>query len=261
MLPLYDQRQVSRPVGVIALFPGMCGWSSSVGTGVASAKAPSRLAELSQKNGASVRRVWQRLAQHLAGAMFESAAGNEIRCTCPGKGGAPALNDGLLNDDAGKSRPPRCNTQAGNQPLAVTSARRSPILPAVPTMRGGRCWLRGVRRVECAVRPGWHFRGDHRLAPWRCKRHFDAAEVKARHRPARRRKPDRKGQTAAQQFVRQLADHTLGQARSIERGAFPSTDCPKAQNFMIRKLPKLLPWQAFPLTATGQRWPIGQSAL
>lgn len=75
--------------------------------------------------------------QHLAGELFSRAAGVPL-VHVPYRGAGPALNDVLggqvsvMFDILGSSLP---HIQAGKlKPIAVTSAKRSPALPNVPTM-------------------------------------------------------------------------------------------------------------------------------
>ena len=75
--------------------------------------------------------------QHLAGELFNTQMGIDIT-HIPYKGAGPALNDlvggqvGVMFDILGSSLP---HIQSGKLvPLAVTSAKRSPQLPHVPTM-------------------------------------------------------------------------------------------------------------------------------
>lgn len=75
--------------------------------------------------------------QHLAGELFARAAGVPL-VHVPYRGAGPALNDVLggqvkvMFDILGSSLP---HIQAGKlKPIAVTSAKRSPTLPNVPTM-------------------------------------------------------------------------------------------------------------------------------
>ena len=104
--------------------------------------------------------------------------------------------------------------------------------------------------MECAVRPGRHFRGDHRQTGRSAAKTLDAADVKAR--------------------IAQLGGEiqTTGQKRrssssasrphfgpgSFVSVAFPSTDYPKAERTLIRKL-LALALAGVSLTATGQQWP------
>lgn len=89
--------------------------------------------------------------QHLAGELFNTQVGIDI-AHIPYKGAGPALNDllgGQVNvmfDILGSSLP---HIQSGKLvPLAVTSAKRSPQLPNVPTMAEA-----GVSGYEFT---GWH---------------------------------------------------------------------------------------------------------
>lgn len=89
--------------------------------------------------------------QHLAGELFNTQVGVEI-AHIPYKGAGPALNDLLggqvqvMFDILGSSLP---HIQSGKLvPLAVTSAKRSPLLPNVPTMAEA-----GVAGYEFT---GWH---------------------------------------------------------------------------------------------------------
>jgi tripartite-type tricarboxylate transporter receptor subunit TctC len=113
---------------------------------VAAAKAPkSELSFASAGNGTP---------QHLAGELFNSQL-NVKMAHIPYRGAGPALNDmlgGQVNvmfDILGSSLQ---YVQAGKLvPLAVTSAKRSPLLPDVPTM------------AEAGI-PGYEFTGWHGVA-------------------------------------------------------------------------------------------------
>lgn len=89
--------------------------------------------------------------QHLAGELFNTQMDVDIT-HIPYKGAGPALNDviggqvGVMFDILGSSLP---HIQSGKLvPLAVTSAKRSPLLPNVPTMAEA-----GVTGYEFT---GWH---------------------------------------------------------------------------------------------------------
>jgi len=89
--------------------------------------------------------------QHLAGEIFGKAAGVKLSHV-PYRGAGPALNDlvggqvPVMFDILGSSLP---HIQAGKlTPLAVTSAKRSPQLPKVPTMAEA-----GLPNFEVT---GWH---------------------------------------------------------------------------------------------------------
>nr|WP_232834645.1 tripartite tricarboxylate transporter substrate binding protein [Rhodoferax ferrireducens] len=130
----YDTDKAFRPIGVVALFPNVllvnAQWSAkSVADLVTAAKArPDAVAYASSGNGS---------AQHLAGALFESAAKVEM-AHIPYKGGGPALNDvvgGQVPVFFGNLASTLGHIQGGKlRALAVTSAKRSPILPEVPTL-------------------------------------------------------------------------------------------------------------------------------
>jgi tripartite-type tricarboxylate transporter receptor subunit TctC len=130
----YDTDKAFRPIGVVALFPNVllvnAQWSAkSVADLVTAAKAsPDAVAYASSGNGS---------AQHLAGALFESAAKVQM-AHIPYKGGGPALNDvvgGQVPVFFGNLASTLGHIQGGKlRALAVTSAKRSPILPDVPTL-------------------------------------------------------------------------------------------------------------------------------
>lgn len=130
----YDTDKAFRPVGIIALFPNVV---------LVNAQFPAKSAtEL--VNAAKVRKdavayasSGNGSAQHLAGAMFESAARVEM-AHIPYKGGGPALNDvigGQVPVFFGNLASTVGHIQGGKlRALAVTSAKRSAILPDVPTL-------------------------------------------------------------------------------------------------------------------------------
>jgi tripartite-type tricarboxylate transporter receptor subunit TctC len=130
----YDTDKAFRPIGVVALFPNVLLVNArfpanSVADLVSAAKAnQDAVAFASSGNGS---------AQHLAGALFESAAQVEM-AHIPYKGGGPALNDvvgGQVPVFFGNLASTLGHIQGGRlRALAVTSAKRSPILPDVPTL-------------------------------------------------------------------------------------------------------------------------------
>jgi tripartite-type tricarboxylate transporter receptor subunit TctC len=130
----YDTDKAFRPVGVIALFPNVVLVNAqfpakSVADLITAAKTrKDAVAFASSGNGS---------AQHLAGAMFESAAKVEM-AHIPYKGGGPALNDvigGQVPLFFGNLASTLGHIQGGKlRALAVTSVRRSAILPDVPTL-------------------------------------------------------------------------------------------------------------------------------
>ena len=130
----YDTDKAFRPIGVIALFPNVALVNAqfpvkSVAELISAAKArKDAVAFASSGNGS---------AQHLAGAMFESAAKVEM-AHIPYKGGGPALNDvigGQVPVFFGNLASTLPHIHSGKlRALAVTSAKRSAILPDVPTL-------------------------------------------------------------------------------------------------------------------------------
>ncbi len=139
----YDTDKAFRPIGIIALFPNVVLVNAqfpakSVAELVAAAKSrKDAVAFASSGNGS---------AQHLAGAMFESAARVDM-AHIPYKGGGPALNDvvgGQVPVFFGNLASTLGHIQGGKlRALAVTSAKRSAILPDVPTLAEA-----GVRGAE-----------------------------------------------------------------------------------------------------------------
>ena len=130
----YDSDKAFKPIGVIALFPNVLLVNPNV-----AATSVNELVVLAKakKNAISYASSGNGLAQHLAGAMFESAARVDM-LHVPYKGGAPALNDvigGQVPVFFGNLASTLQHVQAGKlKALAVTSAKRSAILPNVPTM-------------------------------------------------------------------------------------------------------------------------------
>ena len=130
----YDSRKAFRPIGVIALFPNVL---------LVNAQVPARnVAELvalakAKKDSVSFASSGNGSAQHLAGALFESVAQVDM-VHVPYKGGGPALNDvigGQVPVFFGNLASTLQHIQSGKlRALAVTAARRSPILPEVPTL-------------------------------------------------------------------------------------------------------------------------------
>ena len=130
----YDSDKAFKPIGVIALFPNVLLVNPNVAA--TSVKELVVLAK-AKKNAISYASSGNGSAQHLAGAMFESAAAVDM-LHVPYKGGAPALNDvigGQVPVFFGNLASTLQHIQAGKlKPLAVTSAKRTTILPNVPTM-------------------------------------------------------------------------------------------------------------------------------
>ncbi len=211
----YDSDKSFRPVGVIALFPNVLLVNPSVPA--ASVKELVALAK-AKKNGVSYASSGNGSAQHLAGAMFESAAGVDM-LHVPYKGGAPALNDvigGQVPVFFGNLASTLQHVQAGKlKPLAVTSARRSPILPAVPTMAEAGVAGYEVYEWNVLFAPAGTSEAIIGKLAAALQKTLDAADVKARIAQLggeiQTARPD-----AAQQFVRQQT--TLWARLVRERG-------------------------------------------
>jgi tripartite-type tricarboxylate transporter receptor subunit TctC len=130
----YDSDKAFKPIGVIALFPNVLLVNAqfpakTVADLVGLAKqGKEAIAYASSGNGS---------AQHLAGAMFESAAKVDM-LHVPYKGGGPALNDvigGQVPVFFGNLASTLQHIQSGRlRALAVTASQRSSILPDVPTL-------------------------------------------------------------------------------------------------------------------------------
>jgi tripartite-type tricarboxylate transporter receptor subunit TctC len=130
----YDSLKAFQPIGVVALFPNVV---------LVNANFPAKnMAELTAaarkaKDAVSYASSGNGSAQHLAGALFESAAKVDM-IHVPYKGGGPALNDvigGQVPLFFGNLASTLQHVQSGKlRALAVTSGKRSPILPDVPTL-------------------------------------------------------------------------------------------------------------------------------
>ena len=130
----YDSLKAFKPIGVVALFPNVV---------LVNANFPVKnIAELTaaarkSKDAVSYASSGNGSAQHLAGALFESAAKVDM-VHVPYKGGGPALNDvigGQVPLFFGNLASTLQHVQSGKlKALAVTSAKRSPIMPDVPTL-------------------------------------------------------------------------------------------------------------------------------
>ncbi len=130
----YDSEKAFRPIGVIALFPNVMLVNpnfpaKSVSDVVAIAKQKKDAVSFASSGNGS--------AQHLAGALFESTA-NVDMVHVPYKGGGPALIDvigGQVPIFFGNLASTLQHIQSGKlRALAVTSNKRSPILPDAPTI-------------------------------------------------------------------------------------------------------------------------------
>lgn len=130
----YDSLKAFKPIGVIALFPNV--------VLVHAAFPPQSIAELiatakKSKNAVAYASSGNGSAQHLAGALFESATGVDM-VHIPYKGGGPALNDvigGQVPLFFGNLASTLQHVQSGKlRALAVTSDKRSAILPSTPSL-------------------------------------------------------------------------------------------------------------------------------
>lgn len=130
----YDSLKAFKPVGVVALFPNVV---------LVNANFPAKnISELvtaarKSKDAVSYASSGNGSAQHLAGALFESAAKVDM-VHVPYKGGGPALNDvigGQVPLFFGNLASTLQHVQSGKlRALAVTSDKRSAILPDVPSL-------------------------------------------------------------------------------------------------------------------------------
>ena len=130
----YDSSKAFKPIGVVALFPNVVLVNASF-----SAQSIPELIALARKARDSVSYASSGVgsAQHLAGALFESVAGIDM-VHVPYRGGGPALNDvigGQVPLFFGNLASSVQHVQSGKlRALAVTAAKRSAILPTVPTL-------------------------------------------------------------------------------------------------------------------------------
>ena len=130
----YDSLKAFKPIGVVALFPNVV---------LVNANFPAKnVAELiaaarKSKDAVSYASSGNGSAQHLAGALFESAAKVDM-VHVPYKGGGPALNDvigGQVPLFFGNLASTLQHVQSGKlRALPVTAGKRSAILPDVPTL-------------------------------------------------------------------------------------------------------------------------------
>jgi tripartite-type tricarboxylate transporter receptor subunit TctC len=130
----YDSEKAFRPISVIALFPNVLLVNAQF--------APKTVAELiaaakQKKDSIAYASSGNGSAQHLAGALFEAAAGVDM-VHVPYKGGGPALNDvigGQVPVFFGNLASSLQHIQSGRlRALAVTANKRSPILADVPSL-------------------------------------------------------------------------------------------------------------------------------
>jgi tripartite-type tricarboxylate transporter receptor subunit TctC len=130
----YDSDKAFKTIGVIALFPNVL---------VVNAQFPAKnVAELialakAKKDAVAFASSGNGSAQHLAGALFESSAKVDL-VHVPYKGGGPALNDvvgGQVPVFFGNLASTLPHIQSGRlRALALTSNKRSAILPDIPTL-------------------------------------------------------------------------------------------------------------------------------
>jgi tripartite-type tricarboxylate transporter receptor subunit TctC len=130
----YDSAKAFQPVGVVALFPNVVLVNAAF---PAQSVADLIAAARKTRDAVSYASSGTGSAQHLAGALFESAAKVNM-VHVPYKGGGPALNDvigGQVPLFFGNLASTLQHVQSGKlRALAVTSSKRSPILPDVPTL-------------------------------------------------------------------------------------------------------------------------------
>ena len=130
----YDSQKAFQPIGVTALFPNVVLVNAAF-----PAKTIRDLIDMAKlkKGAVSYASSGNGSAQHLAGALFESAAGVDM-IHVPYRGGGPALNDvigGQVPLFFGNLASTLPHIQSGKlRPLAITGAQRSPLLPNVPTL-------------------------------------------------------------------------------------------------------------------------------
>ena len=139
----YDTVKAFRPVGVIVQFPNVV----LVNAQFAARSVKELIAQArAGKDGVSFASSGNGSAQHMAGALFESAAKVEM-VHVPYKGGGPALNDvigGQVPLFFGNLASTLPHIQSGKlRALGVTSVKRSALLPDVPTLEEA-----GVRGAE-----------------------------------------------------------------------------------------------------------------
>ncbi len=130
----YDSLKAFKPIGVIALFPNVVLVNPNFAARnvtdliAAARKSKDAVSYASSGNGS---------AQHLAGALFESATQVDM-VHVPYKGGGPALTDVMAGHVPlffGNLASTLQQVQSGKlKALAVTSSKRSAILPDVPTL-------------------------------------------------------------------------------------------------------------------------------
>lgn len=198
----YDSDKAFRPIGVIALFPNVLLVNpsfpaKSVREFIAAAKQ--------RKDAVSYASSGNGSAQHLAGAMFESAAGVDM-LHVPYKGGGPALNDvigGQVPAFFGNLASTLQHVQGGRlRALAVTSGKRSAILPELPTMAEAGVAGYEVYEWNAIFAPAGTPDAVVQRVAAALQRAMDAADVKARIAQLGGEMQTARPE-AAQQFIRQ----------------------------------------------------------
>ena len=197
----YDSNKAFRAVGVIAQFPNVV---------LVNAQYPAKsVAELTalaraRKDVVSYASSGNGSAQHLAGALFESATKVDM-VHVPYKGGGPALNDvigGQVPLFFGNLASTLQHVQSGKlRALAVTSAKRSSMLPDVPTLAEAGVQGAEIYEWNAVFAPGGTPEAVVQKLNAALLKAIDAPEVKARIAQlggeTQRTTPD-----AAQQFIR-----------------------------------------------------------
>ena len=176
----YDSDKAFRTIGVIALFPNVVLVNAqfpakNVGELIAAGRA--------RKDAVSFASSGNGSAQHLAGALFESAAKVDM-AHVPYKGGGPALNDvigGQVPLFFGNLASTLPHIQGGRlRALAVTTAKRSPIQPDVPTLAEAGVSGADVYEWNALFVPAATPEAVNVKLSAALKKALDASEVKAR---------------------------------------------------------------------------------
>ena len=197
----YDSAKAFRAIGLIAQFPNVVLVNAQV-----PAKSVPELIALARANKGAVSYAssGNGSAQHLAGALFESATKVDM-VHVPYKGGGPALNDvigGQVPLFFGNLASTLGHVQSGKlRALAVTSAKRTPILPDVPTLAEAGVHGAEIYEWNAVFAPAGTPEAVVQKLGSALQKAIDAPEVKARISQlggeSQRTTPD-----AAQQFIR-----------------------------------------------------------